>query len=169
MKFADVAPLVRAPLHAAGRPNSSCSHATATCSIRIANGELTQLNAIWSIALVHQSAASAAGVPPPITKWKNRGPAERVAPSEAASISSRTAASEPSPVERQRPPERAAGLAGPAGAPAPRRARARYRVASSVTSRKRLVERVLVEERVGHVVMLVRSPSSRRRPHTIPL
>ena len=54
---------------------SACS--SEISSSRIANGELTQLNAIWSIELVSQSAASAAGVPPPITKWKNRGPAER--------------------------------------------------------------------------------------------
>ncbi len=133
VKFADVAPLVKAPLHAGGSPNSSCSQATATCSSRIAKGELTQLNAIWSIALVHQSAASAAGVPPPITKWKNRGPAERVAPSEAASISSRTAASEPEPSSGSEtptgPPGSAAG--GRTGASS---SCARYRVASSATS-----------------------------------
>ena len=88
--MAAVAPLVNTPLHAAGRPNSSFNQSTEICSSRIANGERTQLKAIWSTALVSHSAASAAGVPPPITKWKNRGPAERVAPSHAPSISART-------------------------------------------------------------------------------
>ena len=44
--FAIVAPLVSTPLHAAGSPNSSFSQPSAICSSRIANGELTQLNAI---------------------------------------------------------------------------------------------------------------------------
>jgi len=79
------------PLHSAGSPKSSFSQPTETCSSCIASGELTQLNAIWSSALASQSAASAAGVPPPITKWKKRGPADRVAPASAASISVRSA------------------------------------------------------------------------------
>jgi hypothetical protein len=68
VKFAVVAPLVSTPLHSAGSAKSSFSQSTEICSSRIANGELTQLNPIWSMALVNQSAARAAGVPPPITK-----------------------------------------------------------------------------------------------------
>jgi hypothetical protein len=80
-----------------GARKSAFSHSTEICSSRIANGELIQLNAIWSSAPASQSAASAAGVPPPITKWKNRGPADRVAEASAASISVRSASSEPAP------------------------------------------------------------------------
>src|SRR5690242_13994854 len=46
---------------------------------------------------VIQSAPSAAGVTPPITKWKKRGPVERVAPSSASAISSVNACSDPVP------------------------------------------------------------------------
>ena len=135
VKFAIVAPLVKTPLHAAGSPNSSLSQSSEICSSRMANGELTQLKAIWSSALVSQSAARAAGVPPPITKWKKRGPAERVAPSEAASISARRAASEPAPSSGSAPPRRSAGSPGPGGRTGAPSSCARYRVASSATRR----------------------------------
>jgi hypothetical protein len=64
---------VSTPLQSSGRSKSSFSQSTEICSSRLANGELTQLNATWSSALVSQSAPRAAGVPPPITKWKNPG------------------------------------------------------------------------------------------------
>ena len=66
-------------------PKQFLQPADEICSSRIANGELTQLNAIWSSAPLSQSAASDAGVPPPMTKWKKRGPADRV-PATAACI-----------------------------------------------------------------------------------
>ena len=57
----------------------SRSHSRQMLSSRLANGEPAQAPAFWSKLDVSQSAASAAGVAPPITKWKKRGPAERVA------------------------------------------------------------------------------------------
>ena len=74
MKFAVVAPVVSAPPHSAGSAKSSFSQPTATVSSRVASGEPTQLNAFWSSAVASQSAPSAAGVTPPVTKWKKRGP-----------------------------------------------------------------------------------------------
>jgi hypothetical protein len=104
VKFAVVAPVVSTPLQSAGSSKSCFSQSTEICSSRIANGELIQLNAIWSIALVNQSAASAAGVPPPITKWKKRGPADLVAAASAASMSLRSASREPAPSSGSAPP-----------------------------------------------------------------
>jgi hypothetical protein len=66
--LAIVAPVVITPPHSGGSANSSFSHETATCSAREASGELTQLKAFWSRVEVSQSAASAAGVAPPVTK-----------------------------------------------------------------------------------------------------
>ena len=79
MKFADVAPVVSTPPHSAGSSKSSFSQSIATVSSRVASGEPTQLNAFWSSAVASQSAPRAAGVTPPVTKWKNRGPGEAVA------------------------------------------------------------------------------------------
>src|SRR5438270_8988806 len=53
----------------------------ATCSSLDPSGELTQSPALLSIVEASQSAASAAGVVPPVTKWKKRGPVEFVAAS----------------------------------------------------------------------------------------
>src|SRR2546430_1110538 len=96
-KFDIVAPLVITPLQAAGIPNRSFNQSTVICSMRAASGELTQLYAFWSRVEASQSAASAAGVPSPITKWKNRGPEDRVAASIAAALSSVSAFSDPTP------------------------------------------------------------------------
>jgi hypothetical protein len=60
----------------------------ATCSSRDAIADDAHAYATWSYADASQSAPSAAGVPPPMTKWKKRGPLERVAAASARAISS---------------------------------------------------------------------------------
>ena len=73
-------------------------------SRRLASGEATQAPAFWSRAEVSQSAASAAGVVPPITKWKKRGPADRVAVSRPSRARSLIAGSAPAPSSGSAPP-----------------------------------------------------------------
>ena len=53
-----------------GSPSSSSSQPHATSSTTDAAGEETALNAFWSHADASQSAASAAGTAPPVTKPK---------------------------------------------------------------------------------------------------
>ena len=76
-----------------------------------------------------------AGVPPPITKWKKRGPAERVAPASAASISVRSAASEPAPSSGSGPATPSA-VPGSGGRTSASSTPARYAAASPATSRR---------------------------------
>jgi hypothetical protein len=91
--LAIVAPLVRAPDHAAGSPKSSFSQRRTTSSVCAAAGLLAHSPAFWSIADASQSPARAAGVTPPVTKPKKRGPGDAVMPRSArANQSSRTAA-----------------------------------------------------------------------------
>ena len=97
MKFAIVAPVVSTPPQLVGSRNSSFSQSRATRSAREPIGELTQLNEFWSNVEASQSAPRAAGVAPPVTKWKKRGPAERVAPARPAAASSERAACAPAP------------------------------------------------------------------------
>ena len=104
MRLAIVAPVVRTPPHSAGSSKSSFSQSTATRSSRVPSGEPTLLKAFWSSAVVSQSAPSAAGVTPPVTKWKKRGPGEPVAASSPPSSSS-SAATAPVPLLGQRPAE----------------------------------------------------------------
>ena len=68
--FAICAPVVSPTPQSAGRRSTSSSHAHAISSTTDAAGEDTALNAFWSHAEVSQSAASAAGSTPPITKPK---------------------------------------------------------------------------------------------------
>ena len=70
VKFAIVAPVVKPTAAVAGRPSASSTQRSATASIAAAAGELTRLKAFWSHAEVSQSAASAAGRAPPVTKPK---------------------------------------------------------------------------------------------------
>ena len=100
VKLAIVAPVVSTPPQSAGRSKSSFSQSTATTSKRAPNGEETQLNEFWSSSVVSQSAPNAAGVTPPVTKWKKRGPAERVAAGAPASNSA-SAADRPRAFVRQ--------------------------------------------------------------------
>ena len=53
-----------------GRPSRSSSHAAATSSIAAAAGDMTCRAVFWSQADTSQSAASAAGSAPPVTKPK---------------------------------------------------------------------------------------------------
>ena len=77
--MAIVPPVTSTPLKSSGSSNSSRSQSVAITSRRVPRGEAIQAATFWSSADVSQSAASAAGVVPPITKWKKRGPLERVA------------------------------------------------------------------------------------------
>ncbi len=70
VKVAIVAPVVYPTLTPAGSPNRSAIQAPATSSTTAAAGPITYSPAFWSQALVSQSAARAAGTPPPITKPK---------------------------------------------------------------------------------------------------
>ena len=70
MTLAICAPVVRPTLHSAGRPSTSSSQPHATSSTTEAAGDETALNEFWSHAEVSQSAASAAGSAPPVTKPK---------------------------------------------------------------------------------------------------
>ena len=114
VKFAAVAPVVRTPPHAAGSSKSCFSQSTATVSSRVPRGEPTQLKAFWSSAVASQSAPSAAGVTPPVTKWKNRGPGEAVAASSPPTSSWR-ASTAPAPSSGSGPPKPAAASSAPSG------------------------------------------------------
>ncbi|EXI74181.1 MAG: hypothetical protein AW07_02322 [Candidatus Accumulibacter sp. SK-11] len=82
-RLAIVAPLVSAPAHSAGSPKSSFSQRRTTSSVCAAAGLAAHIPAFWSIADASQSPASAAGVTPPLTKPKKRGPGEAVMPRSA--------------------------------------------------------------------------------------
>src|SRR6266542_4177407 len=66
--FPIVAPVVMTALQSRGRPKISFSHPVLINSSRDAKGELVQLYAFWSSVEASQSAPSAAGVTPPVTK-----------------------------------------------------------------------------------------------------
>ena len=112
MKFAIVAPVVRTPPHSAGNRKSCFSQSRASSSHRVPIGDESHAEEIWSHVEVSTSAASAAGVPPPTTQWKKRGPEARSAPSEAAT-SSAIAASAPSPSSGKRALRRIAAASAP--------------------------------------------------------
>ena len=97
-------------------------------------GEPTQLKAFWSSAVASQSAPSAAGVTPPVTKWKNRGPGEAVAASRPP-ISSPSAASAPEPSSGSGPPKRPAASSAPSGSTGRSSSPASQAEASSKASR----------------------------------
>src|SRR2546428_13510985 len=79
VKFDIVAPVVKTPPQSVGRPKRSFSQPIATCSSLEPSGALIHTPALLSRVEASQSAASAAGVEPPVTKWKDLGPAELVA------------------------------------------------------------------------------------------
>ena len=70
MTFAICAPVVSPTPLSAGSPSTSSSQPHATSSTTDAAGEETALNAFWSHAEASQSAPSAAGRAPPVTKPK---------------------------------------------------------------------------------------------------
>jgi hypothetical protein len=90
----------------AGRPKSSLSQRRTTSSVCAAAGLLAHSPAFWSIAEASQSPASAAGVTPPVTKPKKRGPGEAVMPRSARVNHSSTtpAGSLPFPAALRRAP-----------------------------------------------------------------
>ena len=67
------------------------------------SGAPPQSPLFWSTAVASQSAPSAAGVTPPVTKWKYRGPDEAIRPAECPSSSVR-AATAPFPLSSRSPP-----------------------------------------------------------------
>ena len=62
-----MAPLTKRPRKASGNPKCRAKVATVAAS-RLAAIEPTSLDTFWSHALAIQSAASASGVAPPVTK-----------------------------------------------------------------------------------------------------
>ena len=95
---------VRAPPQPAGRPTSWRSQSRAAVSAASANREEARTNAFWSSRDTTQSPARAAGVDPPMTKWKKRGPAEAVAVAVPTRTSVSTAAWVPAPSSGSGPP-----------------------------------------------------------------
>jgi hypothetical protein len=69
VKLAKVALVTSAPPHPSGRPNSDRSQSSATVSTSCPNADETRAKLFWSSRDAVQSAASAAGVAPPVTKW----------------------------------------------------------------------------------------------------
>ena len=104
MKLANVALATSAPPNPSGSPNSDRSQSSATVSTEVANSDAARENAFWSSSETVQSAASAAGVTPPVTKWKNRGPAEWVADAVPTDSSRSATAAAPSPTPGSSPP-----------------------------------------------------------------
>jgi len=104
VKLANVALATSAPPYRSGSPNSSRNQRSAIVSVSAASGEEAWKPAFWSSSDAVQSAASAAGVAPPITKWKNRGPAEWVAAAVPTRSSRCSVATEPSPCSGNPPP-----------------------------------------------------------------
>jgi hypothetical protein len=102
--LAKVALAVSAPPQPAGRPTSCRSQSSATVSAASARRDDARTNAFWSSRDTTQSAASAAGVDPPITKWKKRGPADAVAVAVPTRSSVSTAAWVPDPCSGSDPP-----------------------------------------------------------------
>ena len=85
MKWAICTPVTNPTDAPAGRPSSSASQPPPTSSTTAAAGPSTCSPAFWSQAAVSQSAASAAGVAPPMTKPKNRPLGVATSPGSAAS------------------------------------------------------------------------------------
>jgi hypothetical protein len=135
VKFAVVAPVVRTPPQSAGSSNSSFSQSSATTSSRAPSGDETQANEFWSNADASQSAPSAAGVTPPVTKWKKRGPGERTT-APAPSASAPSAASAPSPSSGSGPENLSAASAEPALATGADWSAARNSCAESAAARR---------------------------------
>jgi hypothetical protein len=81
--LAIVAPLVSAPARPPAGRRAPCSQRRTTSSVCAAAGLPAHRPAFWSIAEASQSPASAAGVTPPLTKPKKRGPGEAVMPRSA--------------------------------------------------------------------------------------
>ncbi len=104
VKFAIVAPVVNPADVPAGSPNRSTSQPSTTSSTTAAAGDMTYIATFWSHVLVSQSAPSAAGCAPPMTKPKYRGPAVATRPGSAAAASVSTVSAASAPAARSGPP-----------------------------------------------------------------
>ena len=80
-----------------GKLNNSRSQPSTVSSTTAAAGDSTKRPAFWSHALVSQSAASAAGTLPPMTKPKKRGPPVATMPGSALRASASTTRAAGSP------------------------------------------------------------------------
>src|SRR5439155_16838945 len=118
VKLDMVAPVVSTPPQLRGRLKRSFSQAIATCSSLEPSGELTHNAALLSRADVSQSAARAEGVAPPVTKWKNRGPAELTAACMPSVRRRVTVATLPFPSAGRSPAKRCAASSRPTVPPA---------------------------------------------------
>src|SRR6267143_16038 len=98
-------------------PNSSVNQPITVSSTTAAAGESTNRPAFWSHALVSQSAPTAAGRLPPITKPKNRGPAVPTNPGSARFASSSITRPAGSPCSGSGPPRATRIASAPAAAP----------------------------------------------------
>ena len=143
-----------APARRAGRTVAAASPARRSPP-RVANADEARANAFWSSSEAVQSAASAAGVTPPVTKWKNRGPADGVAaavPIRSSRSTTAGRAARPSSgsvaaqlgraARRSRVVDRAVGERGQVGP------------GGLVDAAQRGVRGGHVEERIGHALTL---------------
>ena len=161
VKLAVVAPVVRMPPHEAEGRRGRAATAWPSTSSCPPSGDDTHENEFWSTAEASQSAASAAGVTPPVTKWKKRGPAEAWAPSRPATR--RAIAASADAVLGQRTGEGAGGGVG--------RGRAHRPVGQRAEITERLFHRgaqevlggVGVPQRVGHPREPIDGPRCPRR------
>jgi hypothetical protein len=120
VKLAICAPVTNPTDTPAGRPSSSASQPPVTSSTTAAAGASTYRPAFWSQTEVSQSAASAAGVAPPITNPKKRPLEDATTPGSAAVASAATTSR---------------GSSGRSGSGPPSAARSSARLARPVTGR----------------------------------
>jgi hypothetical protein len=107
----------------AGSPSSSASQRPATSSTTPAAGPATCSPAFWSQAAVSQSAASAAGSAPPITKPKKRPLGDATSPGSAALASALTTSRASTGCSGSGPPRAVRSSSRPARLPTARSGR----------------------------------------------
>src|SRR5882724_4134325 len=150
----------------AGSPNSPVNQAITVSSTTAAAGESTKRPAFWSHALVSQSAPTAAGRLPPITKPKNRGPAVPTNPGSARFASSSITRPAGSPCSGSGPPRAARIASGRAAAPTGRALTPSRNRTAAACAASRAVRSMLHPNRSGALrAEQVRSAARRRSPH----
>src|SRR6476646_2664760 len=97
-------PVTKPTLAFSGSPSKSSTHAEEISSMAAAAGEREWKAAFWSHVDTNQSAASAAGSAPPMTKPKCRGPAVATRPGSAPAASASITAAGSSPRAGSGPP-----------------------------------------------------------------
>ena len=120
VRLATVAPVTKPATVVGGRPKSSTSQRCVTCSSLAATGEAVKAPPFWSHAAASQSAATATGCDPPMTKPKNLGPADAIVAGEPASSSRAITRS---------------GSSGPSGSASSKRSRPASASTSGLTAR----------------------------------